>query len=474
MKTQSQIEKEIENLTNGEYSVVGEYKGMIHPLLLQHNTCNFQWSPTPKKFIHDGTRCPQCARERQKKAVTKTEQQFLEDLNRIWDNEYELVSPYINNYSKVKVLHHRCNKVIEIEPRTLLRGSGCQECAKLKNKLSQEEVINRINDLGNNEYRLLSIYQNISKKLQIQHTCGHIFEMSLKVFQQGGRCPQCYGKHSHGEYEIMKMLESNNIKFKTEVTFPNLKSNGGGALRFDFGIYDDQENLIKLIEFDGKQHSQRWAYRQSENEFVDLQIRDWLKNKYCIENNIPLLRIRYNQPFNIDYLLEEETFANIQSVDLISIDQATTSGIAFWKNNNLIDFTTKTIDDKLSDGKRLSAFKEYFEQLIKENYPQKIVFEAVLGPEGDGPKGFRTFQLLCWYQSMLIILCEQYQIPYDIIIASTWKKTLGVTGKYRRDQKASCKEIINRLLKIESEDACDAIGIGYHYIEQNKPERSAF
>jgi hypothetical protein len=41
------------------------------------------------------------------------------------------------------------------------------------------------------------------------------------------------------------------------------------------------------IDFGG--HGKEWAQQQ----FEELQIRDAIKEKYCLDNNIPLLKIKY-------------------------------------------------------------------------------------------------------------------------------------------------------------------------------------
>ena len=96
------------------------------------------------------------------------------------------------------------------------------------------------------------------------------------------------GKESQGQQEIRFLLESNNINFKQEITFQDLKLIN--KLRFDFGIYNDNNELIRLIEFDGEQHY------KNQNFFQDLQYiknNDKIKNEYCKNNNISLVRIPY-------------------------------------------------------------------------------------------------------------------------------------------------------------------------------------
>ena len=84
--------------------------------------------------------------------------------------------------------------------------------------------------------------------------------------------------------------------------FFNLVSDLGNPLRFDFAIFDNNK-LILLIEYDGEQHFKWLKGWQTKEEFEKLQYHDQLKNTYCKNNNIPLLRIPYYDFDNIDDIL---------------------------------------------------------------------------------------------------------------------------------------------------------------------------
>lgn len=53
---------------------------------------------------------------------------------------------------------------------------------------------------------------------------------------------------------------------------------------------DNDDHIIRFIEFDGIQHSQPDEYF---NDFENIQKRDQQKNIYCQEKQIPLVRIPY-------------------------------------------------------------------------------------------------------------------------------------------------------------------------------------
>lgn len=106
---------------------------------------------------------------------------------------------------------------------------------------------------------------------------------------------------SMGEEKISNLLNNNNLKFIKEKIFPNL-----GKFKFDFWV----ENKY-IIEFDGMQHYQPVSIFGGEKTFKETQEHDKIKNQYCKDNNIPLIRIPYTQLSDmtiIDLLPEYSTF----------------------------------------------------------------------------------------------------------------------------------------------------------------------
>lgn len=65
-------------------------------------------------------------------------------------------------------------------------------------------------------------------------------------------------------------------------------------MKYDFAIFDDNNNLIRLIEFDGPQHNKD-TYDRFFESYEEIHKRDELKNNYCKLHNIPLVRIPYSK-----------------------------------------------------------------------------------------------------------------------------------------------------------------------------------
>ena len=108
---------------------------------------------------------------------------------------------------------------------------------------------------------------------------------------RSGHTQSCGCIISTGEFKISQILFNANISFKKQVTFEDCLDKK--QLRFDFGVYNDNNELQYLIEFDGIQHFGFTEGWNDEQNYKDTKRKDSIKNNYCFINQIPLIRIPY-------------------------------------------------------------------------------------------------------------------------------------------------------------------------------------
>ena len=110
-----------------------------------------------------------------------------------------------------------------------------------------------------------------------------------------------------GETIVSDLLTQNDISFQREKSFEGLTGSNNGLLRFDFAVYNFDGKLDYLIEIQGDQHYKPIDFYGGEKVFLRQQAHDKLKQKYCIEHNIPLLQIpsRKQSQLTINDLLLE-------------------------------------------------------------------------------------------------------------------------------------------------------------------------
>lgn len=184
----------------------------------------------------------------------------------------------------------------------LLRGHRCRKCARdyITNlqRLPIDQVIERIESVNGNKLLNPNDYVDMfENNLIVQCKCGNTFTVSLHNYRFTNVCKLCSNKESRGERIIREYLENNQIEFIQEKRFDDCKDKN--VLPFDF--YLPKYNTC--IEFDGEQHY--WDVFSKEST-EHTQKHDLMKNAYCDNNNIRLLRIPYYKKKQISDILDTE------------------------------------------------------------------------------------------------------------------------------------------------------------------------
>lgn len=120
--------------------------------------------------------------------------------------------------------------------------------------------------------------------------CGTMVQVIGKNLLNGNT-KSCGCLESNGEEETGRALESKHIKYKKEYIFKDLLGPNGGYLRFDFAIFNFDNSLNCLIEFQGPQHDPAKAERYGEFGKQQREVTDKQKREYCFAHDIPLFEI---------------------------------------------------------------------------------------------------------------------------------------------------------------------------------------
>ena len=140
-------------------------------------------------------------------------------------------------------------------------------------------------------------YENLREDKQTYWNC--LCDCGSKTVVTGGKLvfghtQSCGCVSSFGELKIKEIFNNLGLAYKSNLTFPDCLGVTGKRLKFDFGVFDNNKNLRYVIEFDGTQHficeERGWG---SKENFEKQRIRDRLKDKYCFDRNIPIIRIPY-------------------------------------------------------------------------------------------------------------------------------------------------------------------------------------
>lgn len=160
-------------------------------------------------------------------------------------------------------------------------------------------------------------YKGASKNrmwYRCQCDCGNICEVSGNQLKNNHKT-SCGCLGSIGELKIETLLKNNNYLYGKEVILPELLQETKRALRFDFVIYNEDGTINRIVEFDGRQHTQGpdteyWGH--SSDTLKTIKERDNIKNQFCLKHNYILVRIPYTKIditiddiFNNKYIVKE-------------------------------------------------------------------------------------------------------------------------------------------------------------------------
>ena len=146
-----------------------------------------------------------------------------------------------------------------------------------------EEVQAQLDEQFDKQIKILEYNGQLEKNTYKCLKCGLIFKRDSISQKASKGCPKCDSQKSNGERKMAKLLREHGLEYKEQVTFDGLP-----LLRFDFGVYKENE-LLYLIEIQGEQHyKDREIFRDS---LEVIQERDERKRQYCKKYNITLYEI---------------------------------------------------------------------------------------------------------------------------------------------------------------------------------------
>lgn len=195
-----------------------------------------------------------------------------------------------SNGGKYWICQCDCGNIKEIRGDHLKSGHtkscGCKNQERINNILGQK--FNNLTVVEMTDMRRSG--GDVIWKCQCE--CGNFTYASASELRNN-RIKSCGCLKSIGEQIINNILTQNNINFKKEYCFSDLKDIG--YLRFDFAILNKNNQIEYLIEYDGNIHYNRKGAWNGKLDYNALQKHDKMKNEYCYKNNIPLIRIPYTQ-----------------------------------------------------------------------------------------------------------------------------------------------------------------------------------
>lgn len=362
-KTQKEAEEEL-SAKFPNIIITSQYKSAKEKVNLKCLECRHEWTTSYLGVLNTKHGCPKCGCK--KANLSKSKEKFLKEL----PNDFELID--YKNYKDVTVKCKKCGHVRHTTGDNIKRF-GCKPC-KMKPIIeaqahTTEDFIKMARDIHGDKYDYSKVnYSNGKEKVTIicpehgefkqapikhvyaQHGCpkcagfgvtkeefikrskevhGDFYDYSKvkfintqipvtlicpkhgdfliepsKHYNAGCGCKQCF--ESSGEKLVNSILTILKIPFEREKIIENPYNNHN--FRVDF--YFELNREIYIIEYNGEQHYRPINLFGGEHRFQIQTIRDEDLRKYCKENNINLLEIKYSET-NINSLILN--FINVPS-----------------------------------------------------------------------------------------------------------------------------------------------------------------
>lgn len=277
-----------ETLEKEGYSVISSFDEWKNVATKLKVICS-EGHSTELTYAHflEGKRCKYCANN-QKLSEDYISSQFLY-------HGYEILSKYKNASTPLKIKCPEGHITDTMTWANFKKGERCYICNKPK-RVTYEFVEQELKKEG---YSLLqNFFNGVLEGMRVKCPKGHITNtITWSNFKKGKRCKIC--NESKGEKLISNFLSERGINFLREYRFSDCKHKN--KLPFDFYLPD----LNICIEYDGEQHFYPVDVFGGESEFNEVKIRDSIKNNYCKDNEIKLIRIPYWDKERIREILTE-------------------------------------------------------------------------------------------------------------------------------------------------------------------------
>ena len=306
---------EIKSLYGDAYELSGEYNDATTNTSFIHKKCGFEFIKTPVDFIKGKMKCPVCDGVKKQ----KTNEIFKLQIKQQVGNEYIFTEEYKDTFSKLNCIHRKCGTNFKVSPTKFLnRKQRCPKCTeeKIKNKFKKglQQFKKEVYLIKGSEYTVTSKkYINNKTSIKVRHNskkCNH-FEFKVQPYNflnnNMTHCPICNEEKGGGVTtskamkSIEKIFSKENINFIKENEFEDLVYKK--SLRFDYAIFNEKGNFLLLLEYDGVQHYKPIKFFGGIDKFIGRSIKDSLKNTYCKENKIKLIRISFENKKKIKKII---------------------------------------------------------------------------------------------------------------------------------------------------------------------------
>jgi hypothetical protein len=289
--TTDEMRNKLQLIHGKTVTMLEEFISSRTPVKIQCNICG-DIRPRLMRSILRGVACVKCDYRQKGLAKAISKEEFMFRVHEKHGNNITFVDDYVNMKTNVTTQCVHCNRIRTCNPADLLNSHYCichskQEFIK-KFRRSKEWYTNELRNI-NTKIEVVGDYIGIDNNILVRCTeCFHEWapKAGALIYNRTG-CPIC--NVSKGETAVQTFLTNNAIPFEPQKTFDDLIHIN--KLRFDFYL----PKLNVAIEVDGIQHRESVAMFGGDKTFEYIKFLDSIKDKYCLDNGIKLIRLPYDR-----------------------------------------------------------------------------------------------------------------------------------------------------------------------------------
>lgn len=238
-------------------------------------------------------------------------QRTFEDLKAVVSikNENIIVFPgeYLNEKSRFDCQCTVCGWKWNTTAHNLSVNTKCPKCGRIKASKSrittQDEFILKLQEAQPN---IIPISEYISCKTAMRFKCkidGCEWEsIPSNILNCSASCPSC--RSNSNENIVRNILLDLGFRVDSQYRFNGCKD----KYTLPFDMFLPEHNV--LVEYDGEQHYFPVPFRgnafDAQISFEKTKLHDKIKDDFCVQNNIPLIRIPYWEKDNLkEYIVKK-------------------------------------------------------------------------------------------------------------------------------------------------------------------------
>lgn len=278
-----------------DYSNIVVYNGVMkkYPVICPDHGL---WEVSLDNHINKKSSCPKC------KGRSLSYIEKIEQASKIHEGKYDysLIKKNFNSNQKLPIICQVHGKFKQLWTNHVHQEQGCPQCKDIGRKPVPLDVLKERTYALNTGYTYNWETYNgyFDGTFNIKCPKHGWFTQQLSNHLQGQKCPNC--KSSKGEGTIRKILDEKKISYIPQKTF-DLCVNPKTGFRLKFDFYLPHLNLC--IEYDGELHFQPIEFFGGKKSYQKQLYLDNIKNQFCHDNHINLLRISFLQFNDIETIL---------------------------------------------------------------------------------------------------------------------------------------------------------------------------